>query len=224
MLRAVIFDMDGVIVDSEPLHVKAERQTMAPYGVEVAEKEMQGYMGRTPKILLRELIKRYRLDAALETIYTSHKMNLLTLYQNEVEPIPGALGLICDLVREGKDLALASSSDNDLISVVLDKFCLSPSFNVVVSGEEVVRVKPYPDIFLEATRRLGYDSRECIVIEDSKAGVRASKSAGIPCVGFRSPHSKNQDLSEAEIIIDDLREIDTKGLEMLLDGIPWMSR
>jgi len=210
--------MDGVIVDSEPLHVRAERQTLASYGVELVEQELQSYMGRTSAMLLSDFIEKYRLDATLEEIYPKHKANLLRLYRDEVQPITGALELISDLTRAKVDLALASSSDKDLISSVLEKFNLSSFFKVVVSGEEMEQTKPHPGIFLEAARRLGYDPEECVVIEDSNAGVRAAKSAGIPCVGFQSPHSKNQDLSEADLIIDDLRAVDTERLTMLVDG------
>ena len=219
MFDAFIFDMDGVIVDSEPLHMKAERQTLAPYGIVLSPQELQSYMGRSTRFLLENIIQHYDLDTTVGKLYPDHMKNLLRLYREEVELMPGVLALIDDLTKHDVTLALASSSDNDLISSVIDKFHIASSFTVVVSGEDVRRTKPYPDIFLEAVRRLDYYPCECVVIEDSNAGVRASKNAGIPCVGFRSPNSKNQDLSEASLIIDTLQAIDTQRLKHLVDNV-----
>ena len=218
MLKAVIFDMDGVIVDSEPLHMKAERMTLAPYGIKLDEKELQKYMGRTPRVLLEDVIEKYRLNTTIEEIYPAHKKNLLALYKNEVELIPGVLELITELDREGVALALASSSDRILILSVIEKFQLSDFFKVIVSGEEVENVKPAPDIFLKTAEELGYFPEECVVIEDSGAGVKSAKSAGMVCVGFRSPHSKGQDITEAELIIDNFSEINYQILKGLVDG------
>ena len=204
MLKSVIFDMDGVIVDSEPLHIMAERDTLEPYGVEITDEELQSYMGRTPKILLENIIQKYHLSVSIEEIYYLHRKTLLNYYREEVIPIPGALDLIHCLYRSGIDLALASSSDVELIESVLDKFSLNSFFKVVVSGEHVACAKPCPDIFLEVLKQLKCQAQECVVIEDSRAGVQAAKAAMIPCVGFRSPNSKNQDLQEAQLIVNDL--------------------
>ncbi len=218
LLKAVIFDMDGVIVDSEPLHVKAERETLAPYGIKLEESELQKYMGRTPKVLLEDVIKKHHLNTTIEKIYPVHMKNLLNLYKNEVELIPGVLELITELNSEGVGLAVASSSDKILILSVLEKFHLSNFFKVVVSGEEVKNVKPSPDIFLKTAEKLGYSPGECVVIEDSSAGVRSARSAGMVCVGFRSPHSKGQDIAEAELVINDFSEVNYQILKGLVDG------
>ncbi len=217
MLRAVIFDMDGVLVDSEPLHVKAERQTLVPFGIELTLEELQSNMGRSTRVFFAELIEKYRLDTTVEQIYPAHKARLLGFYRNEAEPIPGVLPLIQDLLRNGVDAALASSSDREVISAVLEKLDLSASFKTVISGEDVDRTKPYPDIFVETARRLGCDARESVVIEDSSAGVRAAKSAGMICVGFKSPNSGCQDLSAADLIVDDLWVLGAERLRALVN-------
>ena len=215
-MKAVIFDMDGVIVDSEPLHVEAEKQTLAPFGVKVETKELQAYMGRHTKEFLKDFITKLNLKTKVDKIYPKHKNNLLKLYRENVRPIPGALLLIGDMKAAGVDVAVASSSDRELIDLVIDKFHLHRFFRTVVSGEEIGQTKPYPEIFLEAARRLGYDPKDCVVIEDSQAGVQAAKAAGMVCIGFRSPNSHNQDLSEADLIINDLREIDFQRLSELM--------
>jgi len=208
LLKSVIFDMDGVIVDSEPLHIRAERDTLEPYGVEITDDELQSYMGRTPKIVLENIIQKYQLSVSIEEIYPLHRKTLMNYYREEVISIPGALDLIYRLYGSDINLALASSSDIELIELVLDKFSLNSFFKVVVSGENVARAKPCPDIFLEVLKQLKCQAQECVVIEDSRAGVRAAKAAMIPCVGFRSPNSKNQDLQEAQLIVNDLHCIE----------------
>ncbi len=218
MLKAVIFDMDGVIVDSEPLHIKAERLLFAPFGVDVTDEELQSYMGRTPQILLKDIIRKYELNTTLDELYPRHKENLEKLYRDEVEPIPGALETIQTLRNGDIDLAIASSSDLLLISTVLNKFDLNDTFTSIVSGEEVKNVKPHPDIFLEAARRLGVKPKECVVVEDSHAGVRAAKTAGMTCIGFESPNSPNQDLDPADLVIDDLTDLRVEVLNRLING------
>jgi HAD superfamily hydrolase (TIGR01509 family) len=207
MIKAVIFDMDGVIVDSEPLHIRAERMTLAPYGLNISDAEFQTYMGRTSRFLLQDMIRKHRLPASLDELYPKHMQHLFRLYQEELKPIPGAVELIRLLYQRGFDLAVASSSDKELILIMLKVLHISSLFKTWVSGEEMERVKPFPDIFLEAARRLKQPPECCIVIEDSYAGVLAAKSAGMTCIGFVSPNSPNQDLSKADIIVNNLREL-----------------
>ncbi len=219
MLGAVIFDMDGVIVDSEPLHLQAEKKLFTPFGIEVKDEELQSYMGRAPQMFLRHFIDHYGLDTSVEQLYFTHKKNLFQLYKEKVELLSGLLELIIALKNDSIDLAIASSSDRELIFLVLEKFDLFSYFKVIISGGEVSHSKPDPDIFIEALNRLGCDACESVVIEDSSAGVQAAKSAGITCVGFRSPHSGNQDLSMADLIVDDLMLINKKRLESLIRKI-----
>jgi len=217
MFGAVIFDMDGVIVDSEPLHIKAERKTLGPFGLDISDEEFHAYMGQTPRILLKGMIQKYNLDTAIDDLYAVHIQNLLSLYRDEVEPIPGALELVSQLKENRISLALASSSDFDLINVVLEKFGLTDTFKAVTSGQELDRVKPFPDIFLKTSERLNIPPKECVVIEDSTSGIRAAKAAGMTCMGFRSPNSKNQNYSDADVVVDDLRSVDMKFFESLYE-------
>ncbi len=218
MLRAVIFDMDGVIVDSEPVHMEAERQTLSPYGIFLSDADLQNYMGRSTRYLLQDVVEKFDLNVTADELYPKHMCRLRRLYRESVDAIPGALALIDELKKQEIDLALASSSDKSLIDSVVDKFHLASSFHTIVSGEEVVRTKPDPEIFLETLNRLHRHPQECVVIEDSCAGVRASRAAGIPCVGFLSPHSGNQDLSEATAVVESLNIINAEWLHRLIES------
>ena len=214
-MQAIIFDMDGVLVDSEPLHIKAEQRTFTSFGLSISDAEFRSYMGRTVRIMLSEIIKKYNLNTTLESIYPIHQKNLALLYKEEVEPIPGIPRLIRDCKDRGHPIAIASSSDKVLIQSVLDKFQWAPYFETVVSGEEINRTKPFPDIFLEAARRLKVDPISCAVIEDSTAGVQAAKAAGMMCIGFSSPNSPGQDLSQADLLIHDIPSLSLNYIEFL---------
>ena len=215
MLKAVIFDMDGVLVDSEPLHAQAERETFAPFGIDVSDEELQRYIGRTSRFLIRDFIDRYRLDVREEDLYRRHRTNLRTLYER-VAPIPGALELLREIGASDVKIGLASSTDLDLIRIAVERLAVASFFHALVSGQEVERPKPDPDIFLETARRMGCDPSECVVIEDSRAGVEGAKRAGMACAAFESPHSLNQDVSVADLVIDDLRKLDLERLRSLV--------
>lgn len=207
MFKAIIFDMDGVIVDSEPLHIRAERLTLAPYNLDISDEEFHAYMGQTPKKLLEGMIAKYHLPVTIEEIYPIHAAHLLRLYRQDVLDLPGAVPLIRQLLNQGVTLGIASSSDMALIEAVVDKFDLRPAFHALTSGQELKRVKPNPDIYLLAAKRLGCDPSECCAIEDSTAGVKAAKAAGMMCVGYESPNSPGQNHDEADLVVDDLRQL-----------------
>jgi len=204
LLEAIIFDMDGVVADSEPLHIKAENQTLAPFNVKVTEEDYHKFMGRSPELLLESLVEKYSIDVKMQELLSVHKKNLLQLYKKEVKPIKGALELIQWFSEKKYCLALASSSNDKLVESVISKFKIRNMFNAVVSGSEVKNIKPSPEIFLKASSKVFVSPEKCLVIEDSTAGVKAARSAGMHCIGFRSPHSPGQDLSSADMIIDDL--------------------
>ncbi|MBN2417008.1 HAD family phosphatase [bacterium] len=219
MFEAILFDMDGVIADSEPLHIKAERAILAPFNLDIPDEAFHVYMGRTPRLLLEGFIADYNLPVSIDDLYPVHASNLLALYRNEVTAIPGALDCIAACKRAGFMLGLASSSDRSLIDTVIRKFELDSLFTAVTSGEEVAVPKPAPDIFLLEARKLGVDPAYCLVIEDSTNGIRAARAAGMSCIGFESPNSHNQDYSEADLVIDALSRLDMDTISAL-----WQAR
>jgi len=207
LLKAVIFDMDGVIIDSEPLHKKAERVTLSPYGISLSDEELNSYMGTEARVLLANYIDRYSLPVPFAELYTAYRRNLIRIFEESVEPIPASLRLIRELRASEIRLAVGSSSHRDLVELVLRKLGVADAFSVVVTGEDAARSKPHPDIFIETVRRLGVEAGACLVIEDSANGVRAAKAAGIRCLGFRNPTSAGQDLGEADWIVDSMEAV-----------------
>lgn len=211
MIKAVIFDMDGVIVDSEPVHFQVERALFADLGIELSRKMHDAFVGTTPEAMWGELKRKYGFAESIEEMEAARVRRIREAFENgEVRLVKGCVDLIKRLHFEKFRLGLASSSPREHIDAVLQRFDLVQFFDVVLSGEEVSNGKPAPDIFLEAAKRLGVDAAECLVIEDSRNGVSAAKAAGMKCVGFQNPASGEQDLSKADEIIEDFGDFDVK--------------
>jgi len=219
MLGCVIFDMDGVISDSEPLHHIAERKLLAQFDVTLSQDEIERFTGMGTTAMLQLFIDTYGIPAPIEDLTRQLSENLYHVFNEKVKPIPHAIPLIQSLYSQNITLAVGSSSSPQLINLVLDKLDLQSYFKSVVSGQEMTKSKPHPDIFLEIARRLKVSPQNCVVIEDSKNGVLAAKAAGMVCVGFESPNSPNQDLSKSDWIVDDLSLITADELVNLLDSI-----
>lgn len=206
MKQFVIFDMDGVLIDSEPLHQLAEKELLKEYGIEVSTEALLQYMGRSTEALLKQFIQNYHLDVDYPRLYQNHQNHLGTVLADFVQPIDGIPDFLSELDRYQIPFAVASSSSLRMIHLVLEKMNWRDRFTVVVSGEEVQQGKPNPDIFLEAAKRLDATVESCVVVEDSNAGVRAGKAAHMRTIGFKSPHSAQQDISMADFVINDFSD------------------
>ncbi len=208
MIQAFIFDMDGVIIDSEPLHFDVDRQTMAYYGHAVTQEDLERYVGMTNPEQWAIIREEYGIGPTAEEIITYQMdLKLEELRLAELEPIEGIRELLDELKKGEIPRAIASSSSPVFIEAVLAKFGLQDEFAAVASGEEVPKGKPAPDVYLRAAERLGVDPARCVVLEDSKHGIAAAKAAGMHCIGYVNPNSGNQDLSRADLIVASIGDI-----------------
>jgi len=221
-MPAVIFDMDGVIIDSEPLHFRAEERLFSELGLNIDISEHQGFVGRTSRSMWGELRRRYGLSEPLEELVARSRRYIRELVAAEAAArdllVPGLTGCLDYLREQGLRLLLASSSETALIELVLKKFALQDTFSHRVSGDDVHRGKPSPDIFLLAAARADMPSTGCLVIEDSAHGVSAARAAGMACIGFQNPSSGPQDLSQADAVITRFAQIREQNLLRLLKG------
>jgi beta-phosphoglucomutase family hydrolase len=211
MINALIFDLDGVLIDSEPMHCRADNQLLKELGIETPENYLDRFAGWTDAAMWAAIKTDYNITksiAGLKELQLPIKLKLLQ--EGEFHPIPGAVELLEQIKTAGIPIAIASSSPKLFIETVLKKIKIEPYFDFLVSGEEVERSKPEPDIFLKAAQLLNVNPSQCLVVEDSKSGTLAAKKAGMVCIGYWNPNSGNQDLSAADIIISDFNEIDFK--------------
>lgn len=219
MLKAVLFDLDGTIIDSEPLHTEAVLRMLRERDVELGPSDLERFIGISSSVMWREIRERFRLTESVETLKTlQHRANVEMLESSESILIPGVLSLLKDLRVSGIRAAVASSSTRDYIETVLVRYGIAVFFDAFVSGEEVPRGKPRPDVFLRAAELLGVEPESCVVIEDSDNGLTAAREAGIRSIGFRNPNSGRQTLSFADRIVDDIREISVALLQRLVDS------
>lgn len=208
MLGAVIFDMDGVIIDSEPIHFEAYKETLKEFGVEADTSGFSCYVGVSNIEMWEDLKRKYNLKISTKKAI-ERQMEITFKVFNEMtdDAIPGIRELLNELKAKGVLIALASSSPVAFIEEVLKKLEIRKYFDVVQSGEEVEMGKPAPDIFLKAAKLLEVTPEECVVIEDAEHGANAAKAAGMKCIGYINPNSGQQDLSCATCTVDNMKEI-----------------
>lgn len=187
-VRAIIFDMDGVIVDSEPLHAQALVDTLAGLGIHHPPRFLlEDYAGRGDRDLWRDFIARHQPAQTLEELLRLKSDRVVELVRARQPFFPGLPKLIRALARRWP-LGLASGSDRPVIDAVLELEGLRDEFRVVVSSNEVKEGKPKPDVFLLTARRLGSAPADCVVVEDSKPGVAAALAAGMRVLAVANTH------------------------------------
>lgn len=205
MKKLIIFDMDGVLVDSEKIYMEMNRAFFRELGAEITYEEYQTFIGISATKMWTYIKEKANLLQSVEELKEQEKeLKHKTLKEAELVPTPGLIGLLDMLKLNGHTLAIASSGLRKNIDLILEKLGIGKYFDLIVSGEQVVKGKPEPDIFLKAAGHFQVSPSHCIVIEDSRNGVLAAKAAGMYCIGYYNPSSGNQDLSKADIIIDSL--------------------
>jgi HAD superfamily hydrolase (TIGR01509 family) len=206
-LRAIVFDMDGVLVDSEPVHFEATRLLLLEHGVTYAPDEKENFYGCTDLEVFRQLRERYRLPADERDLAEAWVTRAAGLLAHRMVPMAGVPEVLRQLQAEGWRLALASSSSPAIIETTIAGLGLAGMFETTVSGRDVAEGKPAPDIFLEAVRRLGLRPDRCLVVEDSYNGLQAARAAGIPCIVIPCQSTAGQDFSGATARLASLHEL-----------------
>jgi HAD superfamily hydrolase (TIGR01509 family) len=217
MIQTVIFDMDGVIVDTEPVHRYAYYKQFEELDIEVTEAMYTSFTGFSTRNTFQTLKEQFQLTYEVEDLI-QRKRNIFNDAfdtKEDLELLDGVRTLIEDLHQNGIQLILASSASKVTIDRVFTRFGLHDFFTHIISGEDFPKSKPHPAIFEHAASLSTAPKENCIVIEDSTNGVRAAKAAGIYCVGYVSEHSKDQHLDEADLVINHFKELTAEVIRTL---------
>lgn len=209
MLKAVLFDMDGVIVNTEPLHHKSYYQMFDDINIDVSEELYSSFTGQSTYAISNILIDHFKLPIGAQTLMELKRHHFRYLFENDeaLSLLDGVLDLIKDYHTNGLTLVLASSASMENINKIFERFNLNQYFVAKLSGADLKASKPHPEIFENAAKASGFEREECMVIEDSTNGIKAAHDAGIFCVGYDSLHSHDQDYTLADLVINDFKDI-----------------
>lgn len=217
MKNTVIFDMDGVIVDTEPLHKKAYYQHFEELKIDVDAELFSRFTGKSTRNVYQMIKEIFAIDTNVEDLIQRKRTLFYDLFDSDpaLKLLDGVEVLIKNLYSANFQLILASSAAKSTIHRVFKRFNLFPFFSHLVSGEDFPESKPNPAIFIEAQRLSGNDKSHCIVIEDSTNGIKAANAAEIFCVGYKSENSKNQNYETADLVIHHFDELKVDELELI---------
>lgn len=207
--KAVIFDMDGVLVNSEPFYVKVEQQMFKKVGAKVTAEEHINYQGTATDWMWKIVKRKHGLLQTVEELVEMTNAVVTPYFRNleKIEPMPGVKEFIEKLSNDAFLLALASSSYPEVIKIILEKTGLEEYFQVMVDSQQAGASKPEPDIFLLAAKKLGVPPEKCLVIEDSKNGIEAAIRAGMDCIAFAGPGSEHQDQTAANWVVKAFKDV-----------------
>lgn len=202
-----IFDMDGVLINSELLHARSRIAVLESLGVS-PDMDMSTVIGSSTLAFWENMIRKYNLDASAANLERIQMTLLIDMMKKEKCKSPDGLYHLLDALEGmGAGMAVGSSSRRMLVEAVLDYLGIASRFQAVITGDDVENLKPAPDIYLLAMERLGAEKSQAVALEDSRLGIQSALAAGIPCIAYRNPSSPNQDLSAATYKIDALSQV-----------------
>jgi len=212
MINGVLFDMDGVLIDSEEYICRAAIEMFREKGIDAKPEDFVPFVGMGENSYLGGVAHKYRLEPDIIELKARTYYIYESITHGKLNPLPGAIEFIDRCRKKRLKLALATSADRMKMEINLREMGLPESiFNATVNGLEVERKKPYPDIYLEAASRLGLKPEECLVVEDAVSGVRAGKAAGCKCLALTTSF-KAEELKEADWICGTLAEVPDKAI------------
>ncbi len=203
----VIFDLDGLLVDSEPLQAKAFNVVLAKHGIFLEEEDFAELVGIQTIDNFRTLRRGHGIPESVDSLMAGKDAAYHRLVATDLVALPGACELVLGLHATGVPLAVASSSPRKDVHMSLEAVGLDHCFPIVVTASDVARTKPAPDLYLLAAERLGIPPQRCIALEDSSAGLQAATAAGLACVAVPNIYTRSQDFADAVAQLGSLEEL-----------------
>jgi HAD superfamily hydrolase (TIGR01509 family) len=215
MIKAAIFDMDGIIIDSEPLQMVAINQVMAQWDIQLSEEDFLPMIGRRLSDDFVDLKKKFPVPVEYPEFAKMKNQAYQNLIQHSIQEMPGLSRLLKELKKANILLAVASGSGRWDIDLVLEGLGLSSAFDVITSGNEVTHGKPHPEIYILTANRLQIAPEFCVAFEDTSYGVTSAKSAGMKCVAVPHKYTVTHDFREADMVADSLQKLTVSLLQEL---------
>ena len=209
MIRAILFDLDGLMFDSEPHSLASWEAVLKERGVTLDQLTIASILGLRIDATARTLIDKYRLPDTVQSLSDAKTEYQIAHLDGHVPPMPGLFELLDEIDRRGLWKAVASSGIRRYVEAVLRVNGLLDRFSVIITGDQVAHGKPAPDVFLAAARALSVEPEDCLVLEDAPAGVQAAKAAGMTCIAVPDHGVAQLDLSQADRVVASLHDVRT---------------
>ena len=207
MIEAILFDLDGLMFDSEPHSLAAWEAVLQERGVTLDQLTIDSILGLRIDATARTLIDKYHLPDAVQDLGDAKTGYQIAHLDGNVPPRPGLPELLDEIDRRGLRKAIASSGIRRYVEAVLRVNGLLDRFSVIITGDQVAHGKPAPDVFLAAARALHVEPQQCLVLEDAPAGVQAAKAAGMMCIAVPDQGTAQLDLSQADKVVASLHDV-----------------
>jgi beta-phosphoglucomutase len=213
LLKAVLFDMDGVIADTEPLHFFAYQALLEDYGESAPDSEWVEHIGLSEEDIWQKARNEHRVIVPKE-MFEQARREMFFKELEDIQPTDSLMELLDDLKKSKIKIGLVSSSGKEVVMKVLKKLLIEGYFDVIVTGDDVASKKPDKEPYALALSKLSFKGAECLAIEDSVHGIRSAKAAGIRCIALHM-HLPKESLQAADMIVDSLSELTYEGLKRI---------
>ncbi|HWI63983.1 MAG TPA: HAD family phosphatase [Symbiobacteriaceae bacterium] len=207
-IKALIFDMDGVIIDTEPLHKEAKRAAFETFGITVPESCYLDFRGRTDEDFAENVGREFGLSPEQRREFLQRKHSCYASLKSRILPVEGALGFLRLVRPHFAKMAVTTSATPPDQQFAFSLLGLDSFFDVVINASDITKTKPHPEPYLTTVARLGYPAEACLVIEDSKNGILSAKAAGCPVAAITTSFSRDELLeTAADVIVADFRQL-----------------
>jgi len=203
-LKAIIFDLDGIIVDSEPVQLDAFNETLKPYQIHWSEKDFKELIGMTQMEIFGKVREMNHIQESIDSLASRKKEIYTQLIKTRLKPMPGFIELFNWVEHAHLKNGIASGSPLHDILAVLDLIQLQNRFDYIQSSLDLPHSKPFPDVYLQVASKLAVEPPECVVLEDTTIGVTAATRAGMLAIAVPNSFTSHQDFTQAHYIVEDL--------------------